>query len=212
MEICKKIDKKIIKWEISKSLSSIIVNRPENIKYISAPKRPNDLPCDIKKVKIKGEAWTIFVGILHNKPYEVFGGLSKYVDIPNKYKRGKIAKNGKVDGICTYNLVVGEGEDEMTIRNIANVFDNANFGAFTRTLSLSLRHGVDPQYVVEQLQKDKDSDITSFSKVMARVLKSYIEDGTKSSDKTCSECGKEDSLIYESGCVRCLSCGFSKCS
>jgi ribonucleoside-diphosphate reductase alpha chain len=183
--------------------------RPSNITYSMAPKRPNELICEIKKVKVQGEAWTIFVGLLNNIPYEIFGGLSKYVDIQNKYKFGTIIKNGKVDDITTYNLVVGEDEDQMTIKDIANVFDNPNYGAFSRTLSLSLRHGVPIQYVVEQLQKDRHSDITSFSKVMARVLKSYIKDGTKTS-AVCPTCGESGGLKYQEGCLSC-SCGFSKC-
>ena len=66
----------------------------------------------------------------------------------------------------------------MLIKDIANVFENANFGAFTRTISLALRHGTPIQYVVEQLLKDKHSDVTSFATVIARVLKNYILDGT----------------------------------
>ena len=63
----------------------------------------------------------------------------------------------------------------------------------------------------EQLQKDKHSGLQSFSKAIARVLKSYIPDGTKSqSDKTCGSCGVEG-LIYREGCVTCSSCGWSKC-
>jgi ribonucleoside-diphosphate reductase alpha chain len=203
MEICK-INKKIIQWKI------IDNTRPATIKYSMAPKRPNELLCEIKKVKVQGEAWTIFVALLNNLPYEIFGGLSKYVDIQNKYKFGKIIKNGKIEGITTYNLIVGEDEDQMTIKDIANVFDNPNFGAFTRILSLSLRHGVPIQYVVEQLQKDKHSDITSFSKVMARVLKSYIKDGTKASD-ACPSCGDSGGLKYQEGCLSCSLCNFSKC-
>ena len=186
--------------------------RPVDIEIVMAPKRPDEMLCEIKKVKISGEAWTIFVGMFKGKPYEVFGGLSKYVDIPNKYKLGKIAKNGKVDGLTTYNLKIGEGEDEMTIKDIANVFENANFGAFTRTISLALRHGTPIQYVVEQLQKDKHSEITSFSKVVARVLKSYIQDGTKStSERKCPQCGKENSFAYQEKCLTCMGCGWSKC-
>jgi ribonucleoside-diphosphate reductase alpha chain len=193
--------------------------RPVDIEVSMAPKRPHELPCEIKKAKIQGEQWTIFVGMFGNKPYEVFGGLSKYVDIPNKYKMGKIAKNGKVDDITTYNLVLGEGEDQMTIKDIANVFENASFGAFTRTISLALRHGTPVQYVVEQLQKDKHSEITSFSKVIARVLKNYIVDGTKStSEKRCPNCGNTK-LIYQQGCMQCIGgilpdgsiCTWSKC-
>lgn len=186
--------------------------RPSDIEMVMAPKRPTELPCEIKKVKISGEAWTIFVGLFNGKPYEIFGGLSKYVDIPNKYKMGKIAKNGKIDGLTTYNLRLGEGEDEMTVKDIANVFENANFGAFTRTISLALRHGTPVQYVVEQLLKDKHSDVTSFSKVAARVLKQYIQDGTRTTmERKCPKCGKEDSFAYQEKCIKCMNCDWSKC-
>jgi len=186
--------------------------RPLEIEMIMAPKRPLELPCDIKKAKISGEGWTIFVGLFNGKPYEIFGGLSKYVDIPNKFKMGKVVKNGKVDDITTYNLILGEGEDQMTIKDIANVFENGNFGAFTRTISLALRHGTPMQYVVEQLQKDKHSDITSFSKVIARVLKNYIVDGTKSTaQRKCPSCNKENSFAYQEKCLTCTNCGWSKC-
>jgi len=186
--------------------------RPLEIETHMAPKRRLELPCDIKKAKIQGEQWTIFVGLLNGKPYEVFGGLSKYVDIPNKYKMGKIAKNGKVEDITTYNLIIGEGEDQMMIKDIANVFENANFGAFTRTISLALRHGTPVQYVVEQLQKDKHSDVTSFSKVASRVLKNYIADGTKSTaEKKCPKCQMENNFAYQEKCLTCMGCGWSKC-
>jgi ribonucleoside-diphosphate reductase alpha chain len=186
--------------------------RPNEIEYCMAPKRPEKLPCEIKKVKINGEAWTIFVGLFDGKPYELFGGLSKYVEIPNKYKTGYIVKNGKVNDITTYNLIVGDGDDQMTIKDIANVFENPNYGAFTRTISLSLRHGVPLQYIVEQLSKDKYSDMISFSKVISRVFKSYIKDGTKvSSEKKCPNCFATNSLVYQEGCLKCNSCVYSKC-
>lgn len=196
----------------SETKKEVFDGRPVQIETVMAPKRPITLSCDIKKVKIKGEAWTIFVGLFNGKPYEVFGGLAKYVEIPNKYKAGRIAKNGKVEGITTYNLLIGEGEDEIIIKDIANVFENANFGAFTRTISLALRHGTPIQYVVEQLQKDKHSDVTSFAIVIARVLKQYIQDGTKSSaESTCPGCGAKNSIIYEEKCLKCSQCPWSKC-
>ncbi|CAB4196531.1 ribonucleotide-diphosphate reductase subunit alpha [uncultured Caudovirales phage] len=196
----------------SESKSNKLDGRPGDIQYVMAPKRPIELPCEIKKVKINGEAWTFFIGKLNGQPYEVFGGLSKFVDIPNKHKIGRIVKNGKVDGLTTYNLKIGEGDDEMVIRDIANIFENANFGAFTRTISLALRHGTPVQYVVEQLLKDRYSDITSFSKVAARVLKAYIQDGTKSTvERKCPECGAENSFIYQEKCLRCSKCPYSKC-
>lgn len=192
----------------SKTITETI---PKDIQIVHAPKRPTELSCDIKKVKVQGEGWTIFVGLLNGKPYEIFGGLSSHIDIPNKCKSGKLIKNGKINGIATYNLVIGVDDDQMMIKDIVNVFENANFGALTRTVSLALRHGTPAQYIVEQLQKDKYSDMTSFSKVMARVLKSYITDGTKSTDKTCPSCSKENTIIYQEGCLVCTSCGWSRC-
>jgi ribonucleoside-diphosphate reductase alpha chain len=95
---------------------------------------------------------------------------------------------------------------------VVELFANPLHGAFTRSLSLALRHGIPVQYIVEQLQKDKNSDMQSFSRVIARTLKGYIPDGTKStSDKKCSSCGATDGLVYQEGCLTCKSCGNSKC-
>ena len=110
-----------------------------------------------------------------------------------------------------YDLSFGEEGDEFMIKNIVEVFDNPNYSAFTRTISLALRHGAPVSFMVEQLQKDRDADFSSFSRVVARVLKKYIEDGTKSTEKKCDNCGAEGSLVYQEGCVTCLSCGSGKC-
>ena len=98
----------------------------------------------------------------------------------------------------------------MTISDIINIFDNPNNAIFTRMISLSLRHGANVKFVVEQLLKDQDTDFTSFNKVLSRVLKKYIPDGEKASDKTCPSCSA-DGLIYQDGCVTCTQCGYAKC-
>ena len=123
-----------------------------------------------------------------------------------------LVKNGKKDGVATYNLLVPVGDDEnLVFKDVVTLFNNPTQGAFTRTISLALRHEVPLQYVVEQLQKDKNSDMFSFAKVIARVLKGYIKDGTKSSEKGCSACGSEQ-IFYMEGCLTCQSCGNSRCS
>ena len=187
--------------------------RPNDIINLMAPKRPLELLCDIKKAKISGEAWTLFVGLLNDRPYEIFGGLSKYIDIPNKYKTGKIIKNGKnSDGVTSYNLSVGDGDDQMLIKDISNIFENKNNEAFTRIISLNLRHGTPIQFIVEQLTKDKYAEMTSLSTIIARVLKTYIKEGTKvSSQKKCEGCGAEDTIIYSEKCMKCTACTWSKC-
>lgn len=178
-----------------------------------APKRPDKLECDIHQATIKGEQWTIFIGKFEDKPYELFGGLSKYVHIPKKIKYATIYKKGKKSGgMGIYDISYGDEDDETKIHDIVNVFENATNGTLTRTLSLALRHGTPIQYIVEQLQKDdKDSDMYSFSRVISRVLKSYIKEGTKASDKKCEVCDTEDSIVYIEGCKTCQNCGNSKC-
>lgn len=186
-----------------------------NIVETDAPKRPKTLKCDIHRANVKGESYLVIVGLLNGMPYEIFCGLSSHVEIPKKVKSGVLIKNGKnAEGVSTYNLQIPVGDDEViTFKDIVNLFDNPNYGAFTRTISLALRHGVPVKFLVEQLRKDKHSDMMSFNSVMARVLsKNYIPDGTKATqEKSCMNCGSTE-LSYQQGCVTCMNCGSSKCS
>lgn len=191
--------------------------QPTKVTENHAPKRPKELPCDIHRINVRGhegsESYLVLVGKLDGQPYEVFCGMSSHVEVPKKAKSGTLIKNGKKDGVATYNLRIPVGDDDfMMFKNVVDLFDNPLYGAFTRSLSLSLRHGIPVQYIVEQLQKDKHSDMQSFSRVISRVLKGYIPDGTKvTSDKKCDSCGAEDGLVYQEGCLTCKHCGGSKC-
>lgn len=178
----------------------------------AAPKRPDVLDCDIHQVTIRGSKWTILVGLLNDIPYEVIGGLSDFVEISKKHTKGRITKRPRKTTNSLYDLHFGDPEDETVIKDLVSVFDNPDYAGFTRTISLALRHGAPVQYLVEQLQKDKEASMFSFSRVIARTLKKYIADGTKYGAKICPECGAEGSLVYQEGCVTCASCGHSKCS
>ena len=176
----------------------------------TAPKRPIELPCNIHHTTIQGEKWVITVGLMDGKPYEVMGGLSNLIEIPRGKAEGILVKHPRKTMNSIYDLKVGTNGDTIIIKDLVKAFDNPNHSAFTRMISLGLRHGANIQYVVEQLQKDKDSDMFSFAKCIARILKNYIPDGQEATEKTCPECDA-DGLIYVEGCVTCTVCGYAKC-
>ena len=172
--------------------------------------RPKTLPCDVHYSTIEGNPWIIFIGMMDGIPYEVIGGKKANVEIPKKYKEGWINKNGIIDGRRTYDLILGSMDDEneqLIIKDICSIF-STDAGSYTRHISLSLRYGVPINVICETLHKDGDSDMFSFAKGIARCLKKYIKDGT-SSKENCPDCGEQ--LRYESGCVLCPGCGWSKC-
>lgn len=192
------------KKEIDKS------GRPLKIIPTQSPKRPEELPCDIHHVTIKGTKWTILVGLLHGDPYEMFIGHSELISLPTKASNGKIYKKTK----GKYDLHV-DGED-LVIKDIIKTFDSKDSAWATRMFSINLRHGVSVEFLVDQLSKD--GLITDFNKVIARILKKYIKDGTsvKTSEK-CSNvlasgdiCNSGD-LVFQEGCLMCKECGYSKC-
>lgn len=83
-----------------------------------------------------------------------------------------------------------------------------------RLISQSLRHGVPYGEVVEQLYKSylQYGDITSPLLAVNKGLQKALESmGQRISVKgfTCPDC--EGPLVAEEGCMKCYSCGFSKC-
>ncbi len=169
-------------------------------KPVKAFKRPTDVPCDIHIVKSRGENYVVLVGILDNHPYETFAfKMKEHHRIPEKGILHKF-KTG------WYNLT---SEDKKTIyaENLALIFDIPDEENVTRLVSGWLRSRGNIKYIVDILNKSK-GDITAFSKVLARVLKKYITDGEKSSEK-CPVCGSN--LVFEEGCLNCKNCGHSKC-
>ena len=193
------------------SRSGVLVTEKKENKFPQrcSPKRPQELECDIHHTTIQGEPWTVLVGLYDGKPYEVMGGKSDLIEIPKKYSKGVLTKHSRKTTNSKYDLRFGDNGNEVSVKDIVRVFDNPNHSAFTRMLSLALRHGAKTKFLVEQLMKDRDSDMFSFAKCVARVLKKYIADGDKVDGVSCENCGAD--LFYIEGCAACKSCGWSKC-
>jgi ribonucleoside-diphosphate reductase alpha chain len=180
--------------------------RPLEIQEVQAPKRPDALDCDIHQASVKGTRWTVFVGKLKDKPYEVFAGFSDQLSLPNKCKLGKIVKSKQGQ----YDAHVSLGDDEdLVIKNIVKVFDDPESAKITRLVSTSLRHGIGVEFLCTQLSKSS-AGISEAPAVLSRILKKYIPDGKKASSGKCPECGSTN-LVFQEGCLRCADCGNSKC-
>jgi len=193
------------------SRSGVLIEKgKERFPHHPAPKRPLELPCNIHHTTIQGEKWVIMVGLMDGKPYEVMGGLSNLIEIPRAQAEGTLVKHPRKTMNAVYDLQIGTNGDTVIVKDLVKAFDNPNHSAFTRMISLALRTGANIQYVVEQLQKDRDADLFSFAKGVSRVLKGYITNGANASEKICSDC-KAEGLVYMEGCITCKACGYAKC-
>ena len=56
-----------------------------------------------------------------------------------------------------------------------------------------------------------NESINTWKNGVERTLKKFIPNGTKAAHNQCGSCGDPDGLIYEEGCLKCKSCGLSKC-
>jgi len=65
-------------------------------------------------------------------------------------------------------------------------------------------------HLIENLNLANES-VNTWKNGVMRALKKFIPDGTKAADHKCPECNDPDGLIYEEGCLKCKSCGHSKC-
>ena len=165
-------------------------------------KRPESLECDIYESKYKENKLIVLVGLKNGEPYEVFitPNTDGTIDL-EKHKTGKIVKKGPGH----YDLVVENGVVKIMINNIGKTFDSM-YGTLSRMISMSLRHQVPLQFIVDQL--NKDSGFIAFEKVLSRILKKYIKDNT-TTHKKCPICGAN--IIYVDGCQTCETGDWSKC-
>ncbi len=89
------------------------------------------------------------------------------------------------------------------------VYDN-NANKVARLISFLLRHGVLIKNIVAILDKVESAYVGTFVFQVKKFLSSYIKDGDKVEDEKCQECGA-NTIVYQEGCKKCLSCGSSKC-
>jgi len=166
--------------------------------------RPSTLPCDIYETSHKGHKFLVLVGLLNDKPYEIFvASNEKDMLSGNKYTKGFIEKIKS----GYYTLKIENGVSKIVIGNIGKQFSSL-YSSLSRLVSISLRYNIPIPKILEQL--NKESTFADFEKVITKVLKKYVPDET-TVGKVCPECGSN--LIFIGGCITCSNenCGYSKC-
>ncbi len=205
------------------SRSGVLVSNEEKEKPKSAtqilethaPKRPTELKADVIRFMNGTEKWIAVVGVLNDKPYEIFTGKAEDVfNLPSWVKDGLVIKSKGVDGKKNrYDFRFTDKDGySVTIEGLSRLFDK-EFWNYAKLISGVLRHGMPIPQVVDLIGNLSlyDDSINTWKAGVERALKKYIPNGTKSSkDRTCPQCGDEG-LIYEEGCLKCTSCGHTKC-
>jgi ribonucleoside-diphosphate reductase alpha chain len=189
-------------------------NKINIFKENHAPKRGKVLPCDIIRFSNKGEKWIGFLGLLDNKPYEVFTGPQDMVPIPSSITSGEIVKDKAPDGSKNiYNLRwVDKDGFTQEFKGLSRAF-NREYWNIGRLVSGILRHGMPLRNLldlIDSLEIDGSESITNWKNGVKRMLKKYIADGTKIKGEVCPECGSSN-IIFKEGCLGCSDCGWSKC-
>ena len=182
-------------------------------KETRAPSRPKKLDAKVVRFQNNKEKWIAVVGLMNGRPYEIFTGKTEDVFVvPQVVEYGWVIKTKKEDGRTQYDFQYEDKEGyKITMGGLSRSFDK-EFWNYAKLISGVLRHGMPLHYVVDLIGKMNlyDDNINTWKSGVVRALKTFILDGTKVSDHTCGECGDEG-LVYEEGCLKCVSCGYSKC-
>lgn len=177
-------------------ISNTIV-KVDEFGYTDAIKRPEILEADYHCILYKGRRHGVIIGLLNNKPYELFAFEDCIKDDNVKGKLIKV-KSG------VYKFISNDSNYKIDNVQLTTYSDEK---LLTRWVSLLLRHGANPKFIADQVDKS-ELMVNSFVKAIVRVLKTYIPD--EAIGEACPNCG-EHTMIYEEGCKKCTSCGSSKC-
>jgi ribonucleoside-diphosphate reductase alpha chain len=197
----------LVSTEKKKSEEGIIETR--------APRRPKELKAKIVRFRNENENWMAFVGLLNDRPYEIFTGRAEdSFALPNYVEEGWIIKNRDHRNRSRYDFRYVDSQGyNVNIEGLSRSFDKA-FWNYAKLISGILRHGmpiIDIIHVIDNLNFDKNH-INTWKNGINRALKSFVPNGTRSKDHLCPNCGDTEGLVFEEGCLKCKSCGHTTCS
>lgn len=177
--------------------------------------RPRVLEADVVRFQNNKEKWVAFVGILDNRPYEIFTGLQdddEGIVLPKTVEKGWIIKNMDENGNKRYDFqFTNKRGYKVTIEGLSEKFDK-EYWNYAKLISGVLRYQMPIDLCMKLIGSlDLGSEnINNWKNGVERALKKYVQDGTAAKGQKCSVCGSE-SLVYQEGCLICKNCGSSRC-
>ena len=176
--------------------------------------RPKELACEIVRFQNNREKWIAFIGLYEGYPYEIFTGLNDEEEgilLPKAVVDGKIIKTKDDDGKTRYDFQFENKRGfKITVEGLSYKFD-PEYWNYAKLISGVLRFGMPIDQVtklVGGLQFNSES-INTWKSGVERALKKYIPDGTEATGQACPSC--KEKLIFQEGCLKCPSCGYSRC-
>jgi ribonucleoside-diphosphate reductase alpha chain len=179
----------------------------------SAPKRPKSLDARVIKFNNNNEKWIAIVGMIDDRPYEIFTGKQKdSFAILAHVDSGRVIRSKDDSGRSRYDFQYTDSDGyNTTIEGLSRTF-NKEYWNYAKLISGILRHGMPIKFVVDIVSNLhlNDESLNTWKNGVIRALSKYIPNGTIPDDTKCGTCG-DSGLVYEEGCLTCKSCGASKC-
>ncbi|MBL7965165.1 MAG: adenosylcobalamin-dependent ribonucleoside-diphosphate reductase [Flavobacteriales bacterium] len=177
--------------------------------------RPMRLDADVLRFNNDTEPWIAVVGLLDGKPYEIFTGKANGgFELPRWVTKGWVVKRkDPALGKNIYDLEYADDEGyRVTVQGLSRTF-NKEFWNYAILISGMLRQGMPVPQVVDVVANLNlyDAALGTWKNGVVRALSRYIPDGTQAMGRKCQECGDAEGLYYEEGCLKCRSCGGTKC-
>ena len=153
-----------------------------------------------------------------NKYYIHFSYLTEHLDHPvalwihsNDYEEGEYVTINRAFRAVRDLLTEKGVNPPLVMDQVEKIYDDAYHVKLGKIISMALRHNISLTDVVAALSDIEGDYIATTLAAVRKFLIEQIEDGTKAKGLECASCGS-DQIVFESGCDRCLSCGYSGCS